>query len=184
MIDLCSFIVSAFSLIFIMPFAATHIIVTTSLLASLQAKMGLNGFDMKYFAFFAAIGSLLPDIDIPLGWLFRSLGLVIDHGTVTHTPFFAFIFLFASLIFGYSIHKNLSSIFKIFFFGILIHILLDFTLGGGAKEGIAWFYPLNDSTYKLHLLFLLPFDSVFEALDAIVLLVWFYLKSPKLHNKS
>lgn len=163
-----------------MPLAATHIIATTSLIVRLNSKHLVNERDRKYFLFFAALGSLLPDIDIPLGWFLRSVGLVFNHGTVTHTPLFAILFLAISILFKVLNKKSASQVFCIFFFGILIHLFLDYILGGGAREGVAWFYPFSATTYKMHILFLLPFGNVFEALDAIVLLAFFYVNSGSL----
>lgn len=163
-----------------MPLAATHIVATTSIISRFWPKYLKNEPSPRYFVFYAALGSLLPDIDIPLGWFLGSIGLVFDHGTVTHTPLFAFFFLLLSLLFSILKKRGLSQAFSIFFFGILIHLVLDFVLGGGAKEGIAWFYPFSNTAYKIHILFLLPFDSTFEALDAIVLLFFFYINSSAL----
>jgi membrane-bound metal-dependent hydrolase YbcI (DUF457 family) len=167
-----------------MPLAATHIIATTSAISRFWPKQLKNEQYARYSIFIVAFGSLLPDVDIPLGWLLRSSGLVFEHGTVTHTPFFAFLFLIVSFLFAV-LHKNgISQIFSIFFFAILIHLVLDYVLGGGSKDGIAWFYPFSTATYKIHLLFYLPFNNTFEALDAIVILVWVYIKSPKLLSNS
>ncbi|MFA6097360.1 MAG: metal-dependent hydrolase [Candidatus Paceibacterota bacterium] len=160
-----------------MPLAATHIIATTSLIGHFGEKFSKNGENQKYFVFLAAFGSLLPDIDIPLAWFLRSVGLVFAHGTVTHTLLFALIFLSVSAVFNAFHKKNISDAFSIFFFGILVHLVLDYALGGGAREGIAWFYPFSSATYKIHFLFLVPFGNTFEALDAIVLLAFFYANS-------
>jgi len=160
-----------------MPLAATHIIATTSLIGRFSSKFFTSGGNQKYFVFLAAFGSLLPDIDIPLGWFLRSVGLVFAHGTVTHTLLFALIFLCISVIFSALHKKNISGTFSIFFFGILIHLVLDYVLGGGAREGVAWFYPFSSAAYKIHILFLLPFSNTFEALDAIVLLAFFFANS-------
>lgn len=163
-----------------MPLAATHIIASVSFLDYFGSKYFENDTNTKYFVFYAAVGSLLPDIDIPLGWLSRSIGLGFGHGTITHTPFFALLFLSVSVLSAIARKKYISQIFFIFFFGITIHLVSDYVLGGGAKEGIVWFYPLDNTVYKIHFLFFLPYDNTFESLDAIVLLYYFYRKSPKL----
>lgn len=160
-----------------MPLAATHIITTTSLIGRFFPKNADNHAFSKRLVFWAAFASLLPDIDIPLGWTLRSLGFVFEHGTVTHTPLFALIILFIAVMFTALQKKHASQVFIVFFIGSTIHLILDYTLGGGAKEGIAWFYPFSSETYKIHLLFLLPFNNVPEALDAIVLMVFFYINS-------
>lgn len=166
-----------------MPLAATHIITTTAALGSFRSKYFNDFPNPKYFAFYSALGSLLPDIDIPLGWFFRSMGFIFSHGTLTHTLFFAVLFLLFSALLAVLHKKYLSQIFLIFFFGILIHLVLDYVLGGGAKEGVAWFYPFSSDTYKIHILFLLPFKDTFESLDALVLLCFFYANSPFLSAK-
>lgn len=163
-----------------MPLAATHIIATTSIISRFGSKYFDTGANPGYFVFWMAFGSLLPDIDIPLGWLLRSLGLVFEHGTVTHTPLFAFFFLLIAMALSILQKRKISAVFSIFFLAIFIHLILDFVLGGGAKEGIAWFYPFSAATYKIHLLFALPFASTFEALDAIILLAFFYANSRSL----
>jgi len=161
-----------------MPFAATHIISTVSFFDSIKSKyfskLALEG----SFAFYAAIGSLLPDIDLPLGQFLRYLNLELSHGTLTHTLLFAFIFASFAVIFRFVKKDKISQIFLIFTCGIVAHLFLDYFLGGGAKEGVTWFYPIITTPYKIHLLSAIPSDNTFESLDALVLLYFFYKKTP------
>jgi len=44
----------------------------------------------------AGVAGLLPDIDTPLNWILASFGKtigILQHGGLTHTPFFALVFL-------------------------------------------------------------------------------------------
>ncbi len=166
-----------------MPLAATHIILTISLFDYIKNKFWKNKHFGKHVLFVVAVGSLLPDIDIPLNWILKSLGYNLEHGTYTHTLLFAFIFLFLSFIFKIIKKKKYAAYLIILSAGIVFHLLLDYIIGGGAKEGVMWFFPFSDKTYKIHLFFPLPLKSAPEALDAIILLSWIYFKSPKLMEK-
>ena len=165
-----------------MPLAVTHIILTIIVVDLYRDYILKN---KKYFTLhtvmIAGVGGLLPDIDILLSKL---LGLFnyapdwIQHGGLTHTPFFGFIFLIPAIYFWKKDNKTVATYFIAMAFGILFHIFLDFFLGGGRWEGIMFLWPLSDQPYKLHLLKQFG-KNVFVSLDAIILLLWLYHEEVK-----
>ncbi|MBU1941073.1 MAG: hypothetical protein KKC68_04810, partial [Candidatus Thermoplasmatota archaeon] len=59
-------------------------------------------------------------------------------------------------------------------FVILLHIFLDYLIGGGAYEGIMWLFPFSTQVWKLHLLSYASISILPEALDALILLGWLW----------
>ena len=165
-----------------MPYAVTHVlsaIIASDLIRDYSKKYGK--YFTTYTVFLAGVGGLLPDIDLPIIWFLSSIGVdnsILSHGTLTHTPFFAILFLIPALYFlkkeklEHAMHLGALS------FGILMHVSLDFLLGGGAGEGVMFLYPVIYDTYKLHLLKGLNFGWA-AALDSILLLLWLYHEEVK-----
>src|SRR3989338_9048657 len=157
-----------------MPFAVTHVllaIIAVDLYRDYVAK------HKKYFTlhtvFIAGFAGLLPDIDIPLSWFLNLLGADLLHKTITHTPFFALIFLVpAFILWHYKKHKT-SVYFFVTCFAILFHIMLDFLFTGDGY-GIMFFYPLSTSMLGLNLLSNLATTNVVAGIDAVILLLWLW----------
>lgn len=163
-----------------MPLAVTHIIPAIALFNHFKDKFFYKNIFNRNVIFIVAFGALLPDIDIPLDWFLQTIGFDIGHGTYTHTLLFSFIFIFPAIILYFIKKTKASQYLFILGSGIIFHLLLDYIAGGGAKEGIMWLYPFSDQAYKIHLLFMIPVQSLPEALDGIILLYFFYQKSPML----
>ena len=162
-----------------MPLAVTHVlasVVATGLYRDHVTK------HKKYFTlhtvFLAGLFGLLPDIDIALRMIAAKIGfdvpLLLQHGGITHTPFFAALFFIP----GFALWaRKKHKIGMYFFVGaamIMLHILLDYVLGGGNHEGIMFLFPFMMNGWKIHLLGRLGLKDVPMALDAVILLSWLW----------
>jgi membrane-bound metal-dependent hydrolase YbcI (DUF457 family) len=153
-----------------MPYAVTHVlagIITLDLIRDYWIK-DKKGFPL-YMIFIGGLAGLLPDLDIPIGWLFKSaFGVELMHRTITHSLVFPLIFFLLSLILFRN--KKYSMIFAIVTYGISLHILLDMLIAGYVMP----FYPFYATQIGLGLIGGLPLDGVMAGLDAVVLLIWLY----------
>ncbi len=162
-----------------MPLAVTHVLSTIIVVDLYRDYVARH---KKYFTLhtvlIAGIAGLLPDIDIFLravSSLFRiNLHWFFQHGNITHTPFFASFFLIPALFLLYKDKKKEATYFFVMVFGILLHIFLDYLVGGGAYEGIMWLFPFSTEAWKIHLLRGIGFSNVPMALDAMILLLWLW----------
>jgi membrane-bound metal-dependent hydrolase YbcI (DUF457 family) len=159
-----------------MPLAVTHVVPAVILFNFFKKKLNLEKYEFPHAAFIAAVGALLPDIDIFLGRFLHLFGFNLAHGSYTHTPFFALIFLLPAVICFFLKKYRLALLLSLLGFGIIIHIFLDYLIGGGAEAGVMWFYPFSYHSYKIHLLSSLPYEFWPQELDALVLLGWIYFK--------
>ena len=161
-----------------MPFAVTHVLSTVVLVDLYRDYIAKH---KKYFTthtiFIAGFAGLLPDVDILLNLLLNFFGAGIAHRTITHTPFFAFIFLIpAVMLWIYKKHK-IAVYFFVTTFGILLHIFLDFLLSTDAGSGIMFFYPFSNLTFEIGLLgklTTLELMKLYAAIDAVALLLWLW----------
>ena len=162
-----------------MPFAVTHV-----LLAIIAVDLYRDYFakHKKYFTlhtvFIAGFAGLLPDIDIPLNWVLNLVGSELIHRTITHTPFFALIFLIPGLILWYHKKHKVGMYFFVTCFGILVHVFLDYFFTSDFVGGIMFFYPLSASVYSLNL-FQNVGPDLFAAIDAVILLLWLWHEEMK-----
>ena len=157
-----------------MPFAVTHVLLTMIILELYRDYFVKNKKKFPlHFVFLGGIAGLFPDIDMLLGWILKPFGLVMVHGMVTHTIFFALTFLAIAMIYS-RFNKEASTLFLIFFFGVSFHLFLDYLLGGGYYAGSMLFYPLSFKLYKLHLIASTNIQNLMLGLDAIILLLWLY----------
>lgn len=163
-----------------MPNSVTHVLLAI-ILADLYRDYVTK--HRKYFTMntilLAGVAGLLPDIDIPLNWLFNLLSLgpipsILQHGGITHTPFFGLIFLIPAIFLLKNKEHKKSMYFFVVSFGILLHIFLDYLLGGGNLEGIMFFWPVSTTQFKIHLLSGFGISDFPQALDALILLAWLY----------
>ncbi len=160
-----------------MPYAVTHVIITI-ILVDLFRDYALKH-KKKYFTlhtiFLAGFGGLLPDIDLPLEYLLNYLGLstpLLIHRGITHTPFFALLFLVPGIILFMRKKHKLATYFFVIAFGIFMHTGLDFLFGG--EHGIMFFWPLSDYQFGTRSLFGGFGQLIAAGLDAIILLAWLY----------
>lgn len=162
-----------------MPLAVTHVLLTIILVDLFRDYILKN--HKKYLTLhtlmIAGIAGLLPDIDVPINWILSSFGRtieIIQHGTLTHTTFFALIFLIPAFILWKKQKHKASMYFFVITFGILFHIFLDYLLGGGRYEGIMWLWPISTQAFKIHLLRYSSLNGLNAGIDAILLLGWLW----------
>jgi membrane-bound metal-dependent hydrolase YbcI (DUF457 family) len=163
-----------------MPLAVTHVL--TSII-SVDLYRDYVSKHKKLFTvhsvFLAGFFGLLPDIDVVLGMIAGMFSLntpaLLQHGGITHTPFFAALFLIpAFIIWREKKKRRIAVYFFIAAFAVMLHIFLDYLLGGGSYEGIMWLFPLSMQASKIHLLGYYDQGNIPAALDAIILLAWLW----------
>ncbi|MBI2147671.1 metal-dependent hydrolase [Candidatus Woesearchaeota archaeon] len=126
--------------------------------------------------FMAALAGLLPDIDIVYHAAFYMAGVTLpawlQHGGIFHTPLFALPFLVLGLAFlKYERPRPAVACF-IITVGILLHILLDFVLGGGADSGIMWLFPFSQQGWSINILAKSGIPHAASLLDGLVAIFW------------
>lgn len=156
-----------------MPFAATHILVPMVLVSIIRAHWPKlkHRITLKE-VFIAGLFGILPDIDIPIGWLIHYVtGSAIPaiHRTFTHTLIaVAIIFVVALLL---KKNKQLYTAGLLAALGYLTHIVLDFALIGTIKP----FWPFSMAEFGLNLLpSSLGTANVLAGLDAVLILFWLW----------
>ena len=154
-----------------MPFAVTHVLLTIICVAIYRDFIAKKKFPM-YIVLLAGFAGLLPDIDIAIGWIMTPFGIMIQHGTLTHTPLLALLFAVPGLVFLRLGKHNKSIIYFVISFGVIFHIFLDWLLGGGGHYGLMLLYPISTVTYRINLLGNFDLAQVPAALDAFILLAW------------
>jgi membrane-bound metal-dependent hydrolase YbcI (DUF457 family) len=167
-----------------MPLAVTHVLLTIILVDLYRDYVTKN---KKYFTLhtvlIAGIAGLLPDIDVPIRMIYSlfntQVPVLLQHGMLTHTPLFALVFLIPALILWKQEKHKVSMMFFVITFGAMFHIFLDWFIGGGAYEGIMWFFPFSTTTFKLHILRNLGITDWPMALDAVILLGWLWHEEVK-----
>ena len=167
-----------------MPHAVTHILTSIVLVDLYRDYITKH---KKYFSlyavFLAGFFGLFPDIDVLLGIFADLLNInippLLEHGMITHTPFFALLFLIPAIIL-WKLKKHKQSIyFYMAFFGITFHLLLDFILGGGSHYGMMLLFPFSMEQWKIHLFNQFDIQSLPQALDAIILIAWLWHEEKK-----
>ncbi len=167
-----------------MPLAVTHVLLTIIVVDLYRDYIKRH---KKYFTlatlFVAGVAGLLPDADIPLRAMLTLMNMpvpdLLQHGGLTHTPFFGLMFLLPAALLWAAKKRKWSVIFIVITFGVLFHTFLDYTIGGGDEKGLMLLYPL--STERVPLVGLLLNESVFSvaALDAVILLLWLFHEERK-----
>ncbi|MAG38103.1 hypothetical protein CMI45_01810 [Candidatus Pacearchaeota archaeon] len=168
-----------------MPQAVTHILIPILLVAIFRdfylRKKDKKQFPLHY-VLLAGLGGVLPDIDIVVFWLIGKLDsetFIAIHRTFSHTLYVPAIFLILFFAFKkikiseLGKHKlSLSLIMLMFFFGSLIHIILDAFI---SPEGVRIFYPLSNLIINPNFVSFLPPELVgifFATLDGVLLVVY------------
>ncbi len=160
-----------------MALAVTHVLLVIVLVSLYRDYVTKH---KRYFTihtvFVAGLAGLLPDIDIPLNWLTSPLGLDIVHRGLTHTPFFALIFLIPAFILWKKRKHKKAMYFFVIAFGILMHVMLDFVfLSDIHAHGISLFFPFSDVKFG----FPTFTETHAAAFDAVILLLWLYYEERK-----
>ena len=161
-----------------MPFAAAHVILTIVIADIYRDYISKKRFPMIY-VFIAGIAGLLPDLDVPAGWLFN-LMLKTNynfHRVYTHSLIYAIAFFFIAMAFLFSGKEKYKILkwnvpkqaFFMFFlamaFGWFMHIALDCAL---AADGYLNLLPSIPLKFCPH-----PFSNqVLVGFDAIILVLW------------
>jgi membrane-bound metal-dependent hydrolase YbcI (DUF457 family) len=163
-----------------MPLAVTHVLLTIIVIDLYRDYVTKH---KKFFSLHAVliggIAGLIPDIDILLKLVLQNFGIYIEHGGITHTPWFMMLFFIPGLIFINRRDYKKATLMFIISFGVLFHIFLDYFLGGGMFEGIMWFYPISMHTFKIHLFYWIDADNMPILVDAIILIVWLWHEEVK-----
>ena len=161
-----------------MPYAVTHVILTIVIADIYRDYFAKKKFPMIY-VLIAGIAGLLPDMDIPAGWIVNALlGTNYNfHRLFTHSLSYSIIFFSAAILF-LSIKKESYKIARwkvprvaivMFFlamsFGWFMHIFLDCSFSG---DGYLNFIPSFPLTFCPH-----PFtNDMLAGFDAIILILW------------
>ena len=139
-----------------MPLAVTHVLATIILLDIYRDYFAKKKHNFTlHTIMIAGIGGLMPDIDIPINWMLGFFGIsseLMQHGGITHTPFFAALFIIPGALLWRFRKKKLAMYFYVLAYGVLLHITLDYVLGGGAYEGIMWLFPFSLASWKIHII--------------------------------
>lgn len=152
-----------------MALAVTHVLIVIVILDLLRHYLfGKKKFP-RYLIVVGGIAGLLPDIDIPLGWLLSffagtEIGL---HRLFTHSIFFVALFLLMGIIRQYQGDEKWAKIFYVIAFGWFIHLLLDCGYGGEPIRSFFWPYLGTASFCPRWDLY--PWA---EGIDAILLVFW------------
>lgn len=165
-----------------MPLAVTHVLTSIICVDLYRDYIARH---KRYFTLhtilLAGLGGLLPDIDIPIRMILEFFGWsvpdLLHHGGITHTPFFALLLVLPGLVFWWRKKHNIAMYFFVLAFGIMLHISLDWLLGGGAYEGIMWLFPFSLEQHKVHLL--RGYGDIPAAMDAVILLAWLWHEEMK-----
>ncbi len=168
-----------------MPFATTHILVAIILVELFREYVIKDKRKFpRYYILIAAVGSILPDLDIALyyGTYFLGFGLEQIHRTFMHTLFIPLILFVGGLVvmrigiknsmFGKR-HLTLHTTLFILAAGSILHLFLDAIFSGE----IFLFYPLINFSVGLNLLGFFPEDwsnLIYPTLDGILLLFWIF----------
>ncbi len=157
-----------------MPFAATHILVPMVLVSLIRAHWPKlkHKITLKE-VFIAGLFGILPDVDIPLGWLIHyatGSGIPAIHRTFTHTLIAVAIILLVAVALK-KVNKQLYTAGLLAALGYFTHIVLDFALIGTIQP----FWPFYLGEFGLNIL---PSElgaaNVLAGLDAVLILFWLW----------
>ena len=140
-----------------MPLAVTHVLIPLILSDIYRDYISKVKFSLHY-VLIAGLAGLLPDIDVVVFWLvsiFKNIPLNDIHRTFTHSLIFPAIFLILFFItkdFNFNFlgryKLRLNYVCLAIFFGVLMHLLLDFILSGNIMP----FYPFSFTSFGLDLI--------------------------------
>lgn len=158
-----------------MPYAVTHVLLTIIVIDLYRDYVTKH---KKFFSLhtvlIGGIAGLLPDIDVPMGWIMQYFDINIVHGSLTHTPWFALLFFIPGLVFLNKEKKKVATIYFAISFGVFFHISLDWFLGGGMHQGVMWLFPFSVHAFKFHLMNNIGWNNWNAGLDAVILLAWLW----------
>ena len=161
-----------------MPYAVTHVILTIVIADIYRDYIAKKRFPMIY-VFIAGVAGLMPDLDVPAGWIFNFIFKTNYnfHRIYTHSLFYAIAFFFTAMLFLFSRKEKYKILkwnvpkhaFAMFFlamaFGWLMHIALDCSLAADGYLNLAPAVPLKFCPH--------PFSNqALAGFDAIILVLW------------
>ncbi len=164
-----------------MPLAFTHSIFNLTFFYIVKNKFGIRL--PKYWPIFAILSGLINDFDFGVSYILKCFGIedsIFSHGLFMHSIGFVLVLASIGLI-TYKFNKDYSYYLYILSIGALLHILLDFVLGGGAYY-LQLFYPFSELGFRIHLLEPLRNYEIYAILDAFLIicfLIWLYSKIRK-----
>jgi len=153
-----------------MPYAAAHMLLPMMLLDFLRHKVLKNKRNLpNRYILIVGLAGLLPDIDIPISYLFS--GLVVHRG-ITHTAWVSLLFLLGFAILQFVKKHDMAKIFLMISIGTGSHVALDVLTAGSLQL----FYPLSNAYFAVNLIpKLFPHIGVtfaYTVLDALLLFGW------------
>ncbi len=162
-----------------MPYSVTHVILTIVIVDLYRDYVVKKKFS-PWYVLIAGIAGLLPDLDIPVSWVFNWLFKTNYnfHRLYTHSMLWFIVLFFIGLgfylfaknrdykILKYNVPKdNIVLFFMALAFGWFMHILFDCTL---AADGLLNVFPGYPISFCMH-----PFgQDVMVGIDAIILVAW------------
>lgn len=156
-----------------MPLAVTHIL-TSIIGADIYRHyfLGNKRIFPRAYLLIIGIAGLVPDLDIVFTWLLSLMGIRENlHGDF-HFFLFSLIFFIPAIFFYYKKNKKLTLLFVLMGLAVLLHIFLDYFIGGGDAVGSLLFYPFSSQLYKAHFLLKTGIFAPLAALDAVLLIIW------------
>ena len=166
-----------------MPYATTHILIAIILIELFREYLIKDNRKFpRYYIFIAAIGAIIPDLDIIAFYILSFFGFTFEqiHKTFMHTLFIQII-LFLIGIFALKLkiknhvtgkmHLKLPIIFFILFATSLLHLILDSLFW----PNLAIFYPFSSFTIGTNLLRFFPQSLqslILPTLDGVLILLW------------
>ena len=155
-----------------MPFPATHVLFNIGLFYPFRKYFG------KYWFVFAGFSGLLPDLDFGIQIIISFFGLkipLLEHGMFFHSIGLVLLLGLIGLI-VFLKNKEYGKYVFILAIGSLLHILLDYVLGGG-RYYLLLLYPFSEIGFRLHLLESFGSDG-YGILDAVCIfcsMVWLFI---------
>src|SRR3989338_5495206 len=161
-----------------MPYAVAHVILTIVIADIYRDYFAKKKFPMIY-VLIAGIAGLLPDMDIPFGWVFNLIfGTDFNfHRLYTHSLAFAIVFFFIAMMvaffakekfkfFKWNLPKHAAVMFFIAIsFGWFMHVALDCALAGDGYLNLLPSIPLSFCPSAFG-------NDALLGFDAIILLLW------------
>lgn len=166
-----------------MPYATTHILIAILLVELFREYIVKDNKKFpRYYILIAALGAVLPDIDVGIYYVLYFFGFTFNqiHRTFLHSIFVPAIFLIMGLMIMFfhkkisklgKHHVKLSYIFYILSFASFLHIILDSMFSGA----VILFYPFTGITLDFNILSLFPEtwkNLILPTIDAILLTSW------------